>query len=146
MSNLITLNQEIIFPESVKKFLQFLLLENKLGIQDLDKNSLEENVKNYVTENLDLSLSEFDRFNGNIYNLKNYQLPNNFDEKKKNKFLYLLIHAVGYACECVVKRDGIEDPCPIIIERQANPPLEVYKYIKNTVRYSNNSYALLFDR
>lgn len=141
MSNLITLNEEIIFPESVKRFLQFLLLENELGIQDLDENHLKEKINKFVTENLD-----FNGDNIKVYSLKLYQFPNNFDEKKKNKFLYLLIHAVGYACECVVKRDGIEDPSPIIIERQVNPPLEVYKYIKNTVRYSNNSYALLFDR
>lgn len=143
MKNLIKLNQEIIFPESVKKFLQFLLMENELGIQNLDENHLKEKINKFVTENLD--------FNGNnikVYNLKLYQFPNNFDEKQKNKFLYLLIHAVGYACECVVKRDGIEDPGPIIIKRQVNPPIEVYRQRSDhdSVKYSKNSYALLFDR
>lgn len=142
MKNLITLNQEIIFPESVKKFLQFLLLENELGIQDLDENHLKEKINKFVTENLD-----FNGDNIKVYSLKLYQFPNNFDEKKKNKFLYSLIHAVGFACKCVMERDGIEDDHnEILFQRNVNPPLEAYRFKKYTARYSNNSYALLFDK
>ena len=34
----------------------------------------------------------------------------------------------------------------IQIKRQVNPPIEVYSKPKNTMKYSKNSYALIFDK
>lgn len=122
MKDLIRLNYNNIFPEITKKFLEFFL-ENELWRINEDDLYLE--IKKYSISNPDIHADL------KIYKLNLFEFPTSFSENEKNYFLFKLIKTTAVIAEWIIERDEIVYPDPIIIQRQVNPSLEVYKRISN---------------
>lgn len=142
INNQISLNQDLNISVKSVIFLKYFL-DSHLGTSDNSEND-------YLTK-AEHFLNLYPLFDGNVkvYNLKFFVFPSNFSEKDKSKFLYALIKFLSKINEVIVYRDKIDDSGKIVIKRQVNPDISVYNYIGNNdlhVKYSNNSYALLFDK
>lgn len=108
----------------VKTFLNYFL-DSQLGVSDNSEIDYLLKAEEFLKLN--------PLFDGNVkvYNLKFFIFPINFSDKEKSKFLWALIKFLSKINEVIFYRDKIDDPGKIIIKRQVNPDLSVYKYIGN---------------